>query len=350
MFYWLTQTIQLQLFGPFMFESIQHCGEQRSVCLGRWNSVCGSRAPAKELGRWANMGLGFRRTTHRASETQISERGELRSLWTYQFLCEICERVMSAVSTICRHHAIQWGYEVACEFVKIFSFIMQCKGNKESWHLMNEVRWETESLIMARDYRGTCHFIDFTCKKRAHFWIKRSMIKLEYFQTLSDPMWQVLHHRVTYRAVIPKIGHILSPSDHANQMAGEKPQPQFDNLESKIGFNRPCSGLRIQTYWSNRVNNWRGQLNGENMSWIKQLALERGNIYSWMVSVCSWMLDQGQITHPAQTMFDSHPSQPHPAPCQPPNLPWSISKAEEMQQCNAKQIYGGKISSQPLDR
>ena len=153
------------------------------------------------------------------------------------------------------------------------------------------------------------------------------MIKLEYFQTLSDPMWQVLHHRVTYRAVIPKIGHILSPSDHANQMAGEKPQPQFDNLESKIGFNRPCSGLRIQTYWSNRVNNWRGQLNGENMSWIKQLALERGNIYSWMVSVCSWMLDQGQITHPAQTKFDSHPSQP----IQPPaSLPWSISKAEEM--------------------
>ena len=45
---------------------------------------------------------------------------------------------------------------------------------------------------------------------------------------------QVLHHRVTYRAVIPKIGHILSPSDHANQMAGEK--PQFDNLKSKIGL------------------------------------------------------------------------------------------------------------------
>ena len=173
------------------------------------------------------------------------------------------------MSTICRHHAIQWGYEVACELVK---YSLSSCNMRDIWKV--GMRWVTESLIMARDYRGTCHFIDFTCEKRQLFGqsFDDEMLNISKH---SDPMWQVLHHRVTYRAVIPKIGHILSPSDHANQMAGEKPQPQFDNLKSKIGFTRPCSGLRIQTYWSNRVNNWRGQLNGENMSWIKQLALER---------------------------------------------------------------------------
>lgn len=191
--------------------------------------------------------------------------GKLELLWTYRFLCEICERVMS---DICRHHAIQRGHEEACELVKnIFGHHAIC------WvGAMNKLRRGRETLIMARDYWGTCHFIDSTCKN-SNFLDKAADDEMLNISKHSEPMWQVLHHRVTYRAVIPKIGHILSPSDHANGMAGEKPQPQFDNLKSKIGFTRPCSELRIQTYWSNRVNNWRGQLNGENMSWIKQLAL-----------------------------------------------------------------------------
>ena len=84
--------------------------------------------------------------------------------------------------------------------------------------------------------------------KNSNFSDKAADDEMSNISKHSDPVWQVLHHRVTYRAVIPKIGHILSPSDHANRMAGEKPQPQFYNLKSKIGFTRPCSGLRIQTY------------------------------------------------------------------------------------------------------
>ena len=81
------------------------------------------------------------------------------------------------------------------------------------------------------------------------------------------------------------------------------------------------------------------------MSWIKQLALERGHIYSWMVSVCSWMLDQGQITHPAQTKFDSHPSQPHPAPCQPP-MEYFKGRRDATMQCKAN-LWGRNKQSTP---
>ena len=266
MFYWLTST---KCLTPL-------CWTPSSIVRNRgwngplWNSVCESGgAPAKELA-WANMGLGFRRPTHRASETQIL-RSELESLWTYRLLCEICERVTSAVSSIRRHHAIQWGHEVACEFVKMFSDVMQYEGNfgKLDWWGLKPLSWRQE-IIEAHVTLLT------SLVKNSNFSDKAADDEMSNISKHSDPMWQVLHHRVTYRAVIPKIGHILSPSDHANRMAGEKPQPQFDNLKSKIGFTRPCSGLRIQTYWSNRVNNWRGQLNGENMSWIKQLALERG--------------------------------------------------------------------------
>ena len=170
---------------------------------------------------------------------------------------------------------------------------------------MREDEWlKPLSWRQKRDYRGTCHFIDFTCEKTATFWVKAVDDEMLNISKRSDPMWQVVDHRVTYRAVIPKIGHILSPSDHANRMAGEKPQPQFDNLKSKIGFTRPCSGLRIQTYWSNRVNNWRGQLNGENMSWIKQLAYLQLNGGPLCMHLNGGG-EQGQITRPAQTKFDS---------------------------------------------
>ena len=217
------------------------------------------------------MGLGFRRTTHRASETQILERQtgapvnisvSLWNMWTghvsrVNYLQTSCYpmRIWSGVWTcenILCHHAI-WGKEGK------FAWCMRW----DEW--LNPLSWQ--EIIEA-------HVALLTSLVKNSFSDKAMDDEMLNISKHSDPMWQVLHHRVTYRAVIPKIGHILSPSDHANQMAGEKPQPQFDNLKSKIGFTRPCSGLRIQTYWSNRVNNWRGQLNGENMSWIKQLALE----------------------------------------------------------------------------
>lgn len=175
MFYWLTSTERLAPLCWTLSSIVRNRGWNGPL----WNSVCESRgAPAKELA-WANMGLGFRRPTHRASETQIL-RSELESLWTYRLLCEICERVTSAVSSICRHHAIQWGHEVACEFVKMFSDVMQYEGNfgKLDW-------WVTETLIMAaRDYRGTCHFIDFTREKQQLFRQSGGWWNVEYFQTL----------------------------------------------------------------------------------------------------------------------------------------------------------------------
>ena len=135
--------------------------------------------------------------------------GKLELLWTYRFLCEICERVMS---DICRHHAIQRGHEEACELVKnIFGHHAIC------WvGVMNKLRRGRETLIMARDYWSTCHFIDSTCKN-SNFLDKAADDEMLNISKHTEPMWQVLHHRVTYRAVIPKIGHILSPSERANQ-------------------------------------------------------------------------------------------------------------------------------------
>ena len=88
------------------------------------------------------------------------------------------------------------------------------EGNKESW-LWSDGR--LKALIMARDYRDTCRFIDFTPKKTAIFPTKASDDKMLNISKHSGRVWQVVHHRVTYRAVIPKIGHILSPSERANQ-------------------------------------------------------------------------------------------------------------------------------------
>ena len=54
----------------FMPESIEHCEEQSLEWAGVEFCLRSRSAPAKEL-EWANMGLGFRGTTRRTSETQI---------------------------------------------------------------------------------------------------------------------------------------------------------------------------------------------------------------------------------------------------------------------------------------
>ena len=144
------------------------------------------------------------------------------------------------------------------------------EGNKESW-LWSDGR--LKALIMARDYRDTCRFIDFTPKKTAIFPTKRQMIKCWIFpNTLVEcGRWSIIGSRI-----VPSSQKLATFCHHPSvQIKNTRPCKskgswKSDNLKSKIGFTGPCSGLRIQTYWSNRANNWRGQLNGENMSWIKQ--------------------------------------------------------------------------------
>ena len=115
-------------------------------------------------------------------------------------------------------------------------------------------------------------------KKLLFFPTKRQMIKCWIFpNTLVEcGRWSIIGSRI-----VPSSQKLATFCHHPSvQIKNTRPCKskgswKSDNLKSKIGFTGPCSGLRIQTYWSNRVNNWRGQLNGENMSWIKQLALER---------------------------------------------------------------------------
>ena len=130
----------------FMVNSVQHCGEHWLVwgipvaavahSLKSWNRQyqaipCNTtpyntkpvkfRAPVKEL-EWTNMGLGFLRTTRRASETQILENW---SLWTDRLsLWNMWTGHVSRVKylqTSCYPMSI---YEGACEFVKIFYVII----------------------------------------------------------------------------------------------------------------------------------------------------------------------------------------------------------------------------------
>ena len=226
-----------------------------------------------------------------------------------------------------------WSAVWTCENILCHHAILQYEGKRkvvmrwDEW--LNPLSWQ--EIIEAHVFLLTSPM------KNSQILDKELDDEMLIISKHSDPMWQVVHHRVTYRAVIPKIGHILSPSDHANQMAGEKPQPQFDNLKSKIGFTRPCSGLRIQTYWSNRVNNWRGQLNGENMSWIKQLALERAYLQLNGIYMQLNAGSRSKLHILLKLSLTATPAQPHPAPYHPP---WSISKAEIMHWCRAKYTEG----------
>ena len=130
MFCWLNRI--------FMPESIEHCEEQRLEWAGVEFCLRSRSAPAKEL-EWANMGLGFRGTTRRTSETQILKlekrtgvsvniSASLWNMWTGHV-----SRV-NYLQTSCYPMRI-WSSVWTCE---IFSVIMQYEGNMASWNEMSD--------------------------------------------------------------------------------------------------------------------------------------------------------------------------------------------------------------------
>ena len=223
-----------------MLNSAQHCGEHWLVwgipvaavahSLKSWNRQyqaipCNTtpyntkpvkfRAPVKEL-EWTNMGLGFLRTTRRASETQILENW---SLWTDRLsLWNMWTGHVSRVKylqTSCYPMSI---YEGACEFVKIFYVVINIVQYKREIRKVDcGVMGDWKPLSWQEIIETHVVLLTSLQKKTAIFSDKASDDKMLNISKHSGRVWQVVHHRVTYRAVIPKIGHILSPSERANQ-------------------------------------------------------------------------------------------------------------------------------------
>ena len=206
MFYWLTSTERLDPLCWSLSSIVGNRGRNGPL----WNSVCESRgAPAKEL-EWANMGLGFRRTTHRASETQILEPEK----WT-----GVSVNISTSLWNMWTGHVSRVNYlQTSCYPMRIWSGVWICEKyslsscNKESWtdEWLKPLSWRQE-IIEAHVTLLT------SLVKNSNFSDKAADDEMSNISKHSDPVWQVLHHRVTYRAVIPKIGHILSPSERANQ-------------------------------------------------------------------------------------------------------------------------------------
>ena len=138
---------------------------------------------------------------------------------------------VSRVDYVCRHHAIQWGYEESCEFVKIFSVIMQWYDEEKWGKLEWWMRWADEWL---KSLSWLQEIIE------AHVTLLTSLMKNSSFFGQSDGWWNVEYFQKTGRCYIR--GSRIVPSSQKLATFCHHPTMQIKwqvknlNLKSKIGL------------------------------------------------------------------------------------------------------------------
>ena len=157
---------------------------------------------------------------------------ELEALWTYQFLCEICERVTSAVSTMFAD--IMLSNEDMKSRVNLWKYSLS-SCNDIIWEKWGKLDWW---MRWADEWLKSLSWLQEIIE--AHVTLLTSLMKNSSFFGQSDGWWNVEYFQKTGRCYIR--GSRIVPSSQKLATFCHHPTMQIKwqvknlNLKSKIGL------------------------------------------------------------------------------------------------------------------